>query len=118
MASFDCAVAGHLPILRMREGIVEEVTSPQLAFGVLDDATFDSCRVESRPGALFAVLIDGLVELFDGDRQELGFEWAKEVRRAASRSRYCRSVDSRSAPARRADGRPGAPVDSPHQGPT
>jgi len=75
----DCAVAGHLPILRIRDGIVEEVTSPQPAVGMLEDSTFTSCRVESNPGDLFAVLTDGLVEVFDARRQELGFDWAKRV---------------------------------------
>ena len=79
----DCAVAGHLPILRIRDGVVEEVTSPQLAIGMLDEATFTSCRVESRPGDLFAVLTDGLIEVFDGKRHELGFDWAKDVLRAS-----------------------------------
>jgi len=79
----DCAVAGHLPILRIRDGVVEEVTSPQLAIGMLDDATFTSCRVESKPGDLFAVLTDGLVEVFDGERHELGFDWAKDVLRGS-----------------------------------
>ena len=75
----DCAVAGHLPILRIRAGVVDEVTSPQLAIGMLDDATFTSRRVESKPGDLFAVLTDGLIEVFDGERRELGFDWAKEI---------------------------------------
>ena len=74
-------MAGHLPILRIRDGVVEEVTSPQLAIGMLDDATFTSRRVESRPGDLFAVLTDGLVEVFDGKGHELGFDWAKDVLR-------------------------------------
>ena len=46
---------------------------------MLDDATFTSCRVESKPGDLSAVLTDGLVEVFDAQRQELGFDWAKRV---------------------------------------
>jgi serine phosphatase RsbU (regulator of sigma subunit) len=79
----ECAVAGHLPILRVRGGVVEEVTSPQLAIGMLDDATFTSSPVESRPGDLFAVLTDGLVEVFDDSRRELGFDWAKDVLRAS-----------------------------------
>lgn len=78
----ECAVAGHLPILRIRDGVVEEVTRPQLAIGMLDGASFRSCRVESRPGDLFAVLTDGLVEVFDSQGQELGFDWAKRVLRS------------------------------------
>jgi hypothetical protein len=77
----ECAVAGHLPILRVRDGAAEEVTSSQLAIGMLDDSTFTSCSVASRPGDLFAVVTDGLIEVFDGGRQELGFDWAKRVLR-------------------------------------
>jgi phosphoserine phosphatase RsbU/P len=73
----DCAVAGHLPILRVRAGVVEEVTTPQLAVGMFADATFTSTRVECRHGDLLALLTDGLVEVFDTGNRELGFEWAK-----------------------------------------
>jgi sigma-B regulation protein RsbU (phosphoserine phosphatase) len=73
----ECAVAGHLPILRVRNGVVEEVTSPQLAVGMFDGTKFCSSPVDCRPGDLFALLTDGLVEVFDGDRSELGLDWAK-----------------------------------------
>jgi sigma-B regulation protein RsbU (phosphoserine phosphatase) len=75
----DCAVAGHLPIVRVRDGVVEEVTVPQMAIGMFDNATFASCSVDSRPGDLFAILTDGLVEVFDRQQRELGFDWAKRV---------------------------------------
>jgi sigma-B regulation protein RsbU (phosphoserine phosphatase) len=75
----ECAVAGHLPILRARNGIVEEVTSPQIAIGMFDGTTFESSSVECLPGDVFALLTDGLVEVFDGERQELGLDWAKRV---------------------------------------
>lgn len=80
----ECAVAGHLPILRLRGGCVEEVTSPQLAVGMFDDAQFTSSCVDCRPGDLFALLTDGLIEVFDARRNELGFEWAKRVLRDTS----------------------------------
>jgi hypothetical protein len=73
----DCAVAGHLPILRVRAGVVQEVTTAQLAVGMFADATFTSTRVECRKGDLLALLTDGLVEVFDTRNRELGFEWAK-----------------------------------------
>jgi serine phosphatase RsbU (regulator of sigma subunit) len=63
----ECAVAGHLPILRARAGAVEEITAPQLA----------SRRVEFREGDVLALLTDGLVEVFDSAGRELGFESAK-----------------------------------------
>jgi len=75
----ECAVAGHLPILRARNGVVEEVTSPQLAVGMFEGTTFCSSSVECQPGDLFALLTDGLIEVFDGDRRELGLDWAKGV---------------------------------------
>jgi hypothetical protein len=75
----ECAVAGHLPILRVREGIVEEVTSPQMAIGMFDGTTFTSSPVACLRGDVFALLTDGLIEVFDGERRELGFDWAKGV---------------------------------------
>jgi serine phosphatase RsbU (regulator of sigma subunit) len=35
------------------------------------------------PGDLFALLTDGLIEVFDRDRHELGFDWAKGVLRSS-----------------------------------
>jgi serine phosphatase RsbU (regulator of sigma subunit) len=75
----ECAVAGHLPILRVRNGKVEEVTEPQLALGMFDGATFGSKTIEAQPGDLFALLTDGIVEVFDGENRELGLDWAKQV---------------------------------------
>jgi hypothetical protein len=75
----ECAVAGHLPILRVRNGLVEEVTSPQIAVGMLDGIAFSSSCTECLPGDLFALLTDGLIEVFNGRRDELGFDWAKGV---------------------------------------
>ena len=74
----ECAVAGHLPILRVRNGCAEEVTSPQIAVGMFDGTTFSSSQADCRPGDLFALLTDGLIEVFDGE-QELGLDWAKGV---------------------------------------
>jgi hypothetical protein len=75
----ECAVAGHLPILRARNGCVEEVTSPQIAVGMFDETRFNASSIECLPGDLFALLTDGLIEVFDGDRNELGLDWAKQV---------------------------------------
>jgi serine phosphatase RsbU (regulator of sigma subunit) len=75
----ECAVAGHLPILRVRNGKVEEVTEPQFALGMFDRTTFGSKTIDAQPGDLFALLTDGLVEVFDGETRELGLDWAKQV---------------------------------------
>jgi serine phosphatase RsbU (regulator of sigma subunit) len=77
--SLECAVAGHLPILRVRDGKVEEVTEPQLALGMFDGTTFGSQTIDAQPGDLFALLTDGIVEVFDGETRELGLDWAKQV---------------------------------------
>lgn len=80
----ECAVAGHLPILRVRHGSVEEVTSPQMAVGMFDGATFTASSVECVSGDTFALLTDGLTEVFDEQRNELGLDWAKEVLKSCS----------------------------------
>ncbi|HEU4691413.1 MAG TPA: PP2C family protein-serine/threonine phosphatase [Vicinamibacterales bacterium] len=79
----ECAVAGHLPILRVRSGCIEEVTSPQIAVGMFDGTRFSSSSVDCQPGDLFALLTDGLIEVFDAKRNELGLEWAKDVLRSS-----------------------------------
>jgi serine/threonine protein phosphatase PrpC len=40
-------------------------------------SAFTSSRVECRSGDVFALLTDGLIEVFDAANRELGFEWAK-----------------------------------------
>jgi serine phosphatase RsbU (regulator of sigma subunit) len=77
--AIECAVAGHLPILRIRDRVVAEVTDPQLAVGMFEDTQFASIRIGCLSGDLFALLTDGLVEVFDGDNRELGLDWAKRV---------------------------------------
>ena len=73
----ECAVAGHFPILRARASVVEEVTTPQLALGMFEDAVFGSTRVECGDGDALILLTDGLVEVFDDAGRELGFERVK-----------------------------------------
>jgi hypothetical protein len=80
----ECAVAGHHPILRVRNGCLEEVTTPQMAIGMFEGTSFDASPVDCLPGDLFALLTDGLIEVFDGRQQELGLEWAKGVLQASS----------------------------------
>jgi sigma-B regulation protein RsbU (phosphoserine phosphatase) len=75
----ECAVAGHHPILRVRNGRVEEVTTPQMAVGMFDGTTFEASCVDCLPGDLFALLTDGLIEVFDSQQQELGLDWARGV---------------------------------------
>jgi len=44
---------------------------------MFDGTTFGSSPAECLPGDLFALLTDGLIEVFNRDRDELGFDWAK-----------------------------------------
>ena len=96
----ECAVAGHLPILRVRNDCADEVTSPQIAVGMFDGTTFSSSSVECLPGDMLALLTDGLIEVFDDDGNELGFEWAKRVLAANSRLPLATIADRLRADAR------------------
>ena len=49
---------------------------------VFSEARFQFRQMRNgRPGDLFALLTDGLIEVFDRNGNELGFEWAKRVLR-------------------------------------
>ena len=82
--TLECAVAGHLPIVRIRGGVPEEVTTPQLAVGMLDAVDFQASIVECRCGDLLVLMTDGITEVFDNEQRELGFEHAKQLAAAHS----------------------------------
>jgi hypothetical protein len=75
------ATAGHLPILHYSAGddAVEELTAAQLPLGVFEDTAFSSAAVPSRRGDLYALVTDGLTEVFDQNDAELGLEPLKHV---------------------------------------
>jgi serine phosphatase RsbU (regulator of sigma subunit) len=75
----ECAVAGHLPIVRIRAGVPEEVTTPQLAVGMFDAVDFQTSIVECRCGDLLVLMTDGITEVCDSEQRELGFERAKQL---------------------------------------
>jgi serine phosphatase RsbU (regulator of sigma subunit) len=74
-------VAGHLPVLRCgaSSGEVEELTTSQVPIGVIDDYAFADRELPSSDGDLFAVLTDGIIEVFDGRDRELGLDAIKDV---------------------------------------
>lgn len=78
-AALECAVAGHHPVLRVRGTRVDEITRPQLAVGMFEDATFEADALEWQPGDLVALVTDGLIEVFDARNRELGLPWARET---------------------------------------
>ena len=82
--TLECAVAGHLPIVRIRGGVPEEVTTPQLAVGMFEAVDFQASIVECRCGDLLVLVTDGITEVFDNERQELGFEHVKQLAAAHS----------------------------------
>jgi hypothetical protein len=75
----ECAIAGHLPIVRIRAGVAEEVTTPQLAVGMFDAVDFQTSVVECRSGDLLVLMTDGITEVCDREQRELGFEHAKQL---------------------------------------
>ena len=77
--TLECAVAGHLPVVRIRGGVPEEVTTPQLAVGMLDAVDFQASIVECRCGDLLVLMTDGITEVFDNEQRELGFEHATQL---------------------------------------
>jgi hypothetical protein len=82
--TLECAVAGHLPIVRIRGGVPEEVTTPQLAVGMFDAVEFETSIVECRCGDLLVLMTDGITEVYDREQREMGFEDAKQLAAAHS----------------------------------
>jgi phosphoserine phosphatase RsbU/P len=77
--TLDFAVAGHLPILRVRDGVVDEITTPQIPVAMFESYPFTSASIDSRPRDLLALITDGLIEVFDAKDDEFGLERMKGV---------------------------------------
>jgi hypothetical protein len=75
----EFAVAGHLPILRVRAGVVEEITTPQIPIGMFDDFAFTSSVVSCARGDVFALITDGLTEVFDSRDEQFGMDAVKQL---------------------------------------
>src|SRR5262249_41180369 len=86
---------GHLPILRYRqaEGVVEELSVPQIPIAMFPGRSFSACLATCSPGDLFVILTDGLVEVFDGHDREFGLERLKELIRAHATAPRDRLLD-------------------------
>ena len=104
-ASLEYAVAGHLPILRVRAAsrLVEEITTPQIPIGMFEGYEFKSASLECGPGDLLALITDGLTEVFDPQEQELGMSGIKRVL-AESAARPLSEIADRLLAAARAHG--------------
>jgi serine phosphatase RsbU (regulator of sigma subunit) len=77
----EIAVAGHLPVLRVRasDGEVELLPNEQLPLGILEDTTFWSRTIAGKSGDLFVLLTDGLTEVENKRGEELGWEPIRDI---------------------------------------
>ncbi|HEX6463058.1 MAG TPA: PP2C family protein-serine/threonine phosphatase [Vicinamibacterales bacterium] len=75
----EFAVAGHLPILRVRDGVVDEITTPQIPIAMFETYPFRSSTLDMRAGDLLALITDGLMEVFDRHDHDFGLERAKAL---------------------------------------
>jgi len=67
---------------------------------MLDETSFTAASIECLPGDLFALLTDGLTEVFDRERNELGLDSAKRVLQSTSGQRLSAIADRLLAEAR------------------
>jgi sigma-B regulation protein RsbU (phosphoserine phosphatase) len=77
--ALEFAVAGHLPILRVRGGTVDEITTPQIPIAMFETYPFTASTVDVRAGDLLALITDGLIEVFDAQDLDFGLERAKSL---------------------------------------
>jgi sigma-B regulation protein RsbU (phosphoserine phosphatase) len=99
----EFAVAGHLPILRVRAGKVDEITTPQIPVGMFEDYRFTSSTLTCARGDLLALITDGLTEVFDARDREFGMEAVKQLL-AASAALPLADIATRIVTAARAHG--------------
>jgi sigma-B regulation protein RsbU (phosphoserine phosphatase) len=77
--TLEYAVAGHLPILRVRAGAVDEITTPQIPVAMFETYPFTSSTLDVRPGDILGLITDGLIEVFDRKDREFGLERVKSL---------------------------------------
>ncbi|MBV9032915.1 MAG: serine/threonine-protein phosphatase [Acidobacteriaceae bacterium] len=75
------SLAEHLPILHYRNvnRSVERCTVENFPIGMLPKVGFDSATVAYEPGDVFAMVTDGLTEIFDRQGRELGMQHIEEA---------------------------------------
>ncbi len=80
----EFTLVGHPPILRVRAGVVTEVSESHIPLGIMPAWTFTSATLDVQPGDLLVLVTDGLFEVFDAKDREFGLEGIKEVLASAS----------------------------------
>lgn len=73
------ALAGHPPILHYRKatGEVTEHNALDLPLGILPEQQFQSAEISADAGDLLVLLTDGMTEVFDAKKNEMGIEPVK-----------------------------------------
>jgi phosphoserine phosphatase RsbU/P len=75
----EFTLAGHPPILRVRDGVVTDVCEAHIPLGVMRDWKFSSATLDTRPGDLLAIVTDGLFEVFDAKDRDFGLDGIRQV---------------------------------------
>ncbi len=70
----EVALAGHLPVLRVRNGRIEQIANQHVPLGVVEGERYCGSSVPVERGDLFALFTDGVVEVDDGTGRQLGLE--------------------------------------------
>jgi serine phosphatase RsbU (regulator of sigma subunit) len=70
---------GHPPILRVRAGVVTEISESNIPLGIMPAWNFTSATLDIQPGDLLAVVTDGLFETFDAEDRDFGLDGIKQV---------------------------------------
>jgi sigma-B regulation protein RsbU (phosphoserine phosphatase) len=72
---FEYLLAGHPPFMHVRRATgARWVGEPDVAIGLLEQASFTSRYIDVEAGDLLIVITDGLLEVFDRQDRELGTE--------------------------------------------
>jgi len=77
--SASVGLAGHLPVLRVRDGVVEELQNEALPLGLGLDEKFPLRRADVQPGDTLVLFTDGFTEIQDAAGQLLGLDRFKDI---------------------------------------
>jgi serine phosphatase RsbU (regulator of sigma subunit) len=80
-------LAGHPALVHVdgATGRARWVGDSQIAVGFKEDVTYTASVIDFRPGDLVTVVTDGLIEVFDRGRHELGADGLLRIVEAAAR---------------------------------
>jgi len=77
------SLAGHPPLLQFHRstGVVEEHAADDMPLGILPEQTFQTREIAVASGDILLLLTDGLTEVFDAKKNEMGIEPVKTALR-------------------------------------